>query len=50
MVCVVQVAALTIVLVPTVPPSVCAPIAAAALLMLTWSFLIDTLWLFRRAR
>ena len=49
MVCVVQVAALTIVLVPTVPPSVCAPIAAAALLMLTWSFLIDTLWLFRRA-
>jgi len=49
MVCVVQVAALTIVLVPTVPPSICAPIAAAALLMLTWSFLIDTLWLFRRA-
>jgi len=48
-VCVVQVAALTIALAPIVPPSASAPLAAAALAALTWSFLIDTLWLWRRA-
>ena len=48
-VCVVQVAALTISLMPIVPPSISAPLAAVALVALTWSFLIDTLWLWRRA-
>ena len=49
-ICVVQVAALTIALVPTIAPPVSAAIAAAALASLTGSFLVDTLWLWRRAR
>ena len=49
-ICVVQVAALTIALVPTIAPPVGAAIAAAALASLTGSFLVDTLWLWRRAR
>jgi len=49
-ICVVQVAALTIALVPTIAPPVSAAVAAAALASLTGSFLVDTLWLWRRAR
>jgi hypothetical protein len=48
-VCALQVAALIIALAPFVPPPASAAIAAAALVVLAWSFLIDTLWLWRRA-
>ena len=48
-ICVVQVAALTIALVPLVTRPISAAIAAGALAALAWSFLIDTLWLWRRA-
>jgi phosphatidylglycerophosphate synthase len=48
-VCVVQVAALTIALVPFVAPPISTAITAAALAALVYSFLIDTLWLWRRA-
>jgi len=48
-VCVVQLAALTLILVPAVAPPFSAAIAAAALAALTCSFLVDTLWLWRRA-
>src|SRR5256885_407395 len=47
-VCVVQVAALTIALVPFVPPAASGAIAAIALAALTCSFFVDTLWLSRR--
>jgi phosphatidylglycerophosphate synthase len=43
-----QMVALLVVIAPFVPPHVSAPIAAASLLALTLSFLIDTLWLLRR--
>ena len=48
-VCVVQLAALTVVLLPAVAPPVSTAIAAGALAALTWSFSLDTLWLWRRA-
>jgi phosphatidylglycerophosphate synthase len=48
-ICVLQVAALTMVLVPAVPPAVSAPLAACALAALSWSFAVDILWLWRRA-
>jgi phosphatidylglycerophosphate synthase len=48
-VCVVQLAALTLVLLPTVTPPFSTAIAASALAALTGSFLVDTLWLWRRA-
>jgi hypothetical protein len=48
-VCVVQLAALTVVLVPTVTPPFSTAVAASALAALTCSFLVDTLWLWRRA-
>jgi len=48
-VCVVQVTALTIVLVPWVVPPVSTAVAAAALAALVYSFSVDTLWLWRRA-
>jgi len=48
-VCVVQVAELTVALVPWVTPPVSTAIAMAALAALTTSFLVDTLWLWRRA-
>jgi phosphatidylglycerophosphate synthase len=48
-VCVVQLAALTLVLLPTVTPPFSTAIAASALAALTCSFLVDTLWLWRRA-
>jgi phosphatidylglycerophosphate synthase len=48
-VCVVQVAALTIALLPVVTPFVSTAITAAALAALTCSFFVDTVWLCRRA-
>ncbi|HJZ73965.1 MAG TPA: CDP-alcohol phosphatidyltransferase family protein [Vicinamibacterales bacterium] len=48
-VCVIQVAALTLALVPVIVPPVSTAIAAAALAALVSSFLIDILWLWRRA-
>ena len=48
-VCVVQVAALTVALVPIVTPPASTAIAAAALAALVYSFSVDTLWLWRRA-
>ena len=48
-VCVVQLAALTLILFPAVAPPLTTAIAATALAMLTCSFLVDTLWLWRRA-
>jgi phosphatidylglycerophosphate synthase len=47
-VCVAQVVILLIVLLPTVPPSASAPIAAAGVLALVYSFAVDTLWLWQR--
>jgi hypothetical protein len=46
-VCVVQIVALTIALVPVVEPMSSSTIAALALLILTCSFLIDLIWLWR---
>ena len=48
-VCVVQLAALTIILLPVVTPPLSTAIAAGALAALTGSFLVDTLWLWQRA-
>ena len=48
-VCVVQLAASTLILFPAVAPPFSTAIAAAALAALTCSFLVDTLWLWRRA-
>ena len=47
-VCVVQIAALTITILPAVEPAISAPIAAAALVALSASFLVDTVWLWRQ--
>jgi phosphatidylglycerophosphate synthase len=48
-VCVVQLSALTLILFPAVAPPFSTAIAATALAILTCSFLVDTLWLWRRA-
>jgi phosphatidylglycerophosphate synthase len=48
-ICVVQVVSLTVALIPPVPPSISAPVAALGLAALTWSFLVDIQWLWRRA-
>jgi phosphatidylglycerophosphate synthase len=48
-VCVLQVAALTVALVPWVTPPVSGAITMTALAALTTSFFVDTLWLWRRA-
>jgi len=48
-ICVVQIAALTLAIVPAVAPTVSTPLAAAALAALVWSFLVDTIWLWRHA-
>ncbi len=48
-VCVVQVLTLTLALAPVVPPVWSAPVAAAGLALLCYSFAVDTLWLVRRA-
>lgn len=44
-VCVVQIVALIVALAPIVPPGVSAPLSAAALALLTWSFWVDVAWL-----
>jgi len=49
-ICVVQILALTLALLPAVEPPLSALIAAAALASLAYSFIVDTLWLWRRAR
>jgi phosphatidylglycerophosphate synthase len=49
-VCVIQVAALIVALAPIVPWPASAVVAALALATLTYSFLIDTLWLANHAR
>jgi phosphatidylglycerophosphate synthase len=46
-ICAVQIVALLLVLLPSVVPPVSVAIAAAGVAMLTWSFAIDTLWLWR---
>lgn len=48
-ICVVQIAALMIALAPIVPAPAARTIAAAGLAALTYSFLVDVLWLWRRA-
>ena len=48
-ICAVQIAALTLALVPAIEPPVSTLLAAAALVALSCSFLADTLWLRRRA-
>jgi phosphatidylglycerophosphate synthase len=48
-VCVIQIAALTLVMVPAIQPPASTALAAAALAALSCSFLIDTVWLWRRA-
>ena len=47
-ICVIQIAVLTLTLVPAIAPRVSAPLAAAALVILIYSFLVDTAWLWRR--
>jgi phosphatidylglycerophosphate synthase len=46
-VCVVQIVALLVALLPPVGPVAASAIAAAALAVLAWSFLVDILWLWR---
>ncbi len=48
-ICVIQIAALTLVMLPAIEPPLSTVLAAAALVALTWSFLIDTVWLWRHA-
>jgi len=48
-VCVVQILALTLAIVPAIQPPLSAAMAAVALAALAWSFLIDTRWLLRSA-
>jgi phosphatidylglycerophosphate synthase len=48
-VCVVQILALTLAIVPAIEPPLSTLVAAAALVALAWSFLVDTRWLLRRA-
>ena len=44
----IQIAALTLVMLPAIEPPLSAVVAGAALVMLAWSFLIDTVWLWRQ--
>jgi phosphatidylglycerophosphate synthase len=48
-ICVIQITALTLVMLPAIEPPTSTAIAVAALVALSYSFLIDTLWLWRRA-
>jgi phosphatidylglycerophosphate synthase len=48
-ICVIQIAALILVLLPAIQPAASAVLAAVALTVLAGSFLIDTLWLWRTA-
>jgi len=49
-ICVVQIAALALVMLPAIEPPVSAWLAGVSLAALSYSFLVDTLWLWRRAR
>jgi phosphatidylglycerophosphate synthase len=49
-ICVVQIAVLILVLFPVVLPPLSTALAAAGLLLLGYSFLVDTCWLWRQAR
>ena len=49
-ICVVQSVALLLALAPVVSPGAASAIALAALLLLTYSFIVDVLWLYRRDR
>src|SRR5262245_23771684 len=49
LICVVQVVGLIVTIAPFVAPPASRVAAAAALAALSWSFLVDTLWLWRRA-
>jgi len=49
LICVVQVVGLIVTIAPFVAPPASGAAAAGALAALTWSFLVDTLWLWRRA-
>jgi phosphatidylglycerophosphate synthase len=48
-ICVIQIAGLTLAMVPSIQPPLSTLLAAAALVTLSYSFLVDTLWLWRRA-
>jgi phosphatidylglycerophosphate synthase len=48
-ICVIQIAALTLVMLPAIGPPISSAVAAAALAALSYSFLVDTVWLWRRA-
>lgn len=48
-ICVIQIAALTLAMVPAIDPALSAPLAAAALVTLSYSFLVDTVSLWRHA-
>lgn len=48
-ICVVQIVGLIVTLVPSVPPPASATVAALALTALCYSFMVDTLWLWRNA-
>ena len=49
-VCVIQIAALTLAMLPAIQPPLSLPLAAAALVALAASFLVDTVWLWHHAR
>jgi phosphatidylglycerophosphate synthase len=46
--CVVQIVALVVTMLPFVVPPASSVVAAAALALLSWSFLVDALWLARQ--
>ena len=48
-VCVIQIAALTLAMLPAIQPPLSLPLAAAALVALAASFLLDTVWLWHHA-
>jgi len=49
-ICVLQILALTLAILPAIEPPLSTMVAAAALVSLAYSFLVDTLWLWRRPR
>lgn len=48
-ICVIQIAGLTLAMVPSIQPPLSTLLAAVALATLGYSFLVDTLWLWRHA-
>lgn len=46
-ICIVQIVVLLIVMLPSVPPSVSSPLAAVGVVVILYSFAVDTLWLWR---